>query len=272
MIKLCRPLGLKYLVMTLITLVILTAMLASMVWSRMVLLQNGTEVMLKSAPVDPRALLRGYYARLSFNISRLRLHELPQQDMSIISGGFPRRSIVYVKLQKLPSGFWEPLSVHRERPNGLKSNQLFIRGRIISQYCPVQSARDRHYICRLNLHYGIEKFFASKKRATRLEKLMRMRNRTISETELMDRKIRALTDIIDKSRRRLPPGTPPSRKILMLEKKRLELIKRRISVQNAPERNNKGFAVLVRVSRTTGEAAISGLLIDGKRIYEESLF
>lgn len=78
-----------------------TAVLGYMVESRASILRNGTEVRLKTAPVDPRDLLRGDYVTLGYAISTI--------GRSIITGETPQasgRQTLWVRLVPGADGLW----------------------------------------------------------------------------------------------------------------------------------------------------------------------
>jgi uncharacterized membrane-anchored protein len=66
------------------------------------ILRNGAEVLLKTAPVDPRDLLRGDYVTLNYDISRVPARTLVG-DAPVEAG----ERAIWVRLQKQPDGFWE---------------------------------------------------------------------------------------------------------------------------------------------------------------------
>lgn len=78
-----------------------TAILAYMIESRASVLRSGTDVLLKTAPIDPRDLLRGDYVVLSYDISRIR--------SPLISGDLPESKpipTVQVRLKAGHDGYW----------------------------------------------------------------------------------------------------------------------------------------------------------------------
>jgi uncharacterized membrane-anchored protein len=78
-----------------------TVIIGYIIQSRASILQNGAEVLLKTAPVDPRDLLRGDYVTLNYDISRV--------PASTLVGGMPKdagEKRLAVRLQKQPDGFW----------------------------------------------------------------------------------------------------------------------------------------------------------------------
>jgi len=79
-----------------------TAVLGYMVGERAWGLRSGVEVILKTAPVDPRDLLRGDYVTLNYDISRV--------PVSTLVGGPPKESlnnqVLSVRLKKQDDGYW----------------------------------------------------------------------------------------------------------------------------------------------------------------------
>ncbi len=281
-----RPLGLIPLLLTFATLVLLTAMLASMVWKRIALLQNGQEVVLKTAPVDPRDLLRGYYVRLSYDISRINIHDLP--DSTNLQKGFRRHMPIYVTLRPGEDGFWSAVAVHHTMPaakpalDSTSRRTITIRGRVRYANCPTRRSSGLRDKCEIFIRYGIEKFFAQKSRARKLEDFSRQ---TSAQIDQLNRQIRArqktYRKAVEKARRKAgnENGTNISRKIpddpkLREMSEEINRMRRRLAVLERQNRQTmaKRFAVIVRIDQNSGEAAISGLQLDGRRIYEERLY
>ncbi len=74
--------GRGYLVAAVITAALQTGVLGYVIESRAAILRSGAEVLLKTAPVDPRHFLRGDYVVLNYDIS-----SIPFQS---ISGPIPK--------------------------------------------------------------------------------------------------------------------------------------------------------------------------------------
>ncbi len=263
-----RPLGLTSLITVIATLSILTMMLGAMVWGRISLLQNGTQVVLKTAPVDPRDLLRGYFVRLRYDISRISPNELEEplslEEMKI---GFKKHDNIFVKLQPDENGFWSPISLHRAIPSGKRAPQsVFIRGRVQYGTCRRKSLQKRK--CTYTIRYGIEKFFADHKRAQKLEDFGRQQSPQIAE-------LRKQIKELEKSYRR-PWQKPDKAERLANKDLSAQLVSMRVRLSKLREQNRldmaKRFAIIARIDKQTGEAAISGLQLDGQAIYEERLF
>lgn len=281
-----RPLGLLPLLSVLLTLIVLSAMLGTMVWSRVSLLQNGTQIVLKTAPIDPRDLLRGYYVRLNYDISRISLANLADPiSKEDFEAGFKSHSNVFVKLQPDTDGFWSPVSIHRTMPDttpaqAANNQTAVIRGYLRYRSCSGNFSTIKR--CKLSLRYGIEKFFAAKQRSKKLEDFGREAS---PELEEINKQIKKLQNEYQAKIRELrqQAGAPGNRQVnrkiqqrpeVKTLSKRLRKLRgeaRKLTAKNRKERT-KRFAVIVRVDKKTGEAAISGLQLDGQRIYDEPLF
>lgn len=78
-----------------------TAILGWMIEGRASILRSGTEVLLKTAPVDPRDLLRGDYVVLTYDISTI--------PAALIKGAKPQSGTwtpVQVRIAPGADGFW----------------------------------------------------------------------------------------------------------------------------------------------------------------------
>ncbi|QEE47700.1 GDYXXLXY domain-containing protein [Rhizobium sp. WL3] len=81
--------------------IVQTAILGYMIEGRASILRSGTEVLLKTAPVDPRDLLRGDYVILTYDISTI--------STTSITGTRPETGEVarlHVRLKPGADGFW----------------------------------------------------------------------------------------------------------------------------------------------------------------------
>ncbi|MEH6452828.1 MAG: GDYXXLXY domain-containing protein [Psychromonas sp.] len=112
----------------------------------------GTEIKIKTVPVDPRSLFRGNYARLGYDISTISSKHLEEGK------GLRNGEVVYVNLKKADNGLYEFLSASLAKPD----TGVFLKGRI-------QNHRYENGE-QLRMKYGIEAFFAPKDKAISLEK------------------------------------------------------------------------------------------------------
>ena len=106
-------------------------------------LARGTEVRLRTVPVDPLDLFRGRYVRLRYEISSLP-----------VDAGAGRGDTVYVLLRR-EGERWTGGFAARERPD----DGTFIRGRVTD----VRSGR-------AEIEYGIETYYTDEDEAPRLER------------------------------------------------------------------------------------------------------
>ena len=122
--------------------------LVGMVVSAAMPLWTGTQIHVKTVPVDPRSVFRGNYALLRYEFSNL-----PPSAFGIIEDARPGE-VVYVRLERGEAGEHEYAGVSLERPSG----GMFLRGRI-AEFDPTYRVR-----------FGIEAFFAPKEKALTLER------------------------------------------------------------------------------------------------------
>ena len=100
-------------------------------------LATGTTVVLKTVPIDPYDLLRGYYQTLSYDISSFNTlnklpgwEKLPRQKGS---ANLDRDRQVYVTLVKTnqtdpnPQA-WKPIAIDSQLPANLSTEKIAIRG------------------------------------------------------------------------------------------------------------------------------------------------
>jgi len=93
--------GRLYLVAAILVAGLQTLILGYIIQSRAAILASGTEVLLKTAPVDPRDFLRGDYVVLNYDISSV--------PVSTVTGGIPAEAgeqTLWVRLKRQPDGFW----------------------------------------------------------------------------------------------------------------------------------------------------------------------
>ena len=119
-------------------------------------LWTGTEIRVKTLPVDPRSLFRGNYARLNYDFSTIDYEEFVS-DVPLRNG-----EVVYVTLRQNESGLYEYEAVSLEQPE----QGIFLRGR-------VERRRYDRKTSPVRIKYGIEAYFAPKEKALALEKELR---------------------------------------------------------------------------------------------------
>jgi uncharacterized membrane-anchored protein len=113
-------------------------------------LWTGTEIKVKTIPVDPRSMFRGNYARLRYDFSTLE--DLNTPDKATLRNG----EVIYITLKPGSNGLHEFSEVSLEKPK----SGIFLRGRLQNRY-------------RFDVRYGIEAFFAPKHKAMEIERHLR---------------------------------------------------------------------------------------------------
>lgn len=125
-----------------------TSVMLAGVQQRISILRNGSEVILRTLPVDPRDLMRGDYVILGYEISRL--------PASMIKGEPPRKSglnYLYVVLAKQANGLWTAERAQYDRPDAQKENEIVLRGEVEA---PFQIYDEKSTI---PVVYGIERYY-----------------------------------------------------------------------------------------------------------------
>ena len=125
--------------------------LSGMVVKAAMPLWTGTEIRVRTVPVDPRSMFRGNYAELNYEIGQLPNNAL--SDSTSLRIG----EIVYVSLKLGENGLYRFKDVSLHKP----AEGIFLRGRIVDNQPPYR------------VEYGIEAFFAPKTKALQLEKDLR---------------------------------------------------------------------------------------------------
>lgn len=130
------------------------------------ILRNGTEVLLKVEPVDPRDLLRGDYIYLSYEISRIPVSliaNIPAGQTSSEDGP------VVTRLGKDADGYWRAKSVWLGKPpEAAVEGEVDIGGHISAGWNLTPDTT-------LSADYGIERFYLPEGEGLAIERDMRVR-------------------------------------------------------------------------------------------------
>jgi uncharacterized membrane-anchored protein len=126
------------------------ALIALLVADRARILRDGSEVTLKTLPVDPRDFLRGDYVALRYDISTVPAGALFNQPGA--RSGLP----VYVKVAPTAAGYHQAVSIHLE-PVPLSEKEVMIRG---ETRAGTDCGTPRHLFCfNIPVKYGLERYF-----------------------------------------------------------------------------------------------------------------
>lgn len=82
----------------------------------------GASVLVKVAPVDPRDLLSGQFINLSYEFSRV--------NRDLVKGEMPAEGDAVWIVLAPKDRFHVPREMSRNRPSGVASNEVVIRGRV----------------------------------------------------------------------------------------------------------------------------------------------
>ena len=144
--------------------------LLALVESRAAILRGGTEVRLKTVPVDPRDLFRGDYVVLAYPISTVA--------GSGNAKGVRRGDTVYVTLARDAEGFAQAKAVAKIRP-AAGEGEVVIAGRVLSTgACALNEAGQADCASgsgRLRVAYGLESYFVPQGEGRRIETTSRAR-------------------------------------------------------------------------------------------------
>ena len=137
------------------TALLLGLVLLALVEQRARILRGGTEIRLRSVPVDPRDLFRGDYVILAYPISTVETGAANQ-------AGFQRGEQVYVSLGRDEQGFARAIGVSRDWPK-TGDGVVVIAGRVTANSACATVA-DGSFDCsgrrnRLSIAYGLESYF-----------------------------------------------------------------------------------------------------------------
>jgi len=139
---------------------VLCAILAWMIESRAQILREGTEIVLKSEPVDPRDLLRGRYVVLNYPARQITGDVLAGLTAEAGTREPGRDVPVYVTFEPGPDGHHAPVAASLTKPD----DGTFLRG-----IAPYLDGATRT----LFVDYGIGRFYTNEHRAPELEARMR---------------------------------------------------------------------------------------------------
>lgn len=135
-----------------IIVVIQILFLFGMIGVKYYILRYGTQVLLRSAPVDPWDMFKGEYVRLNYEISRVKDPDIAIEKKDL------RNKTFYVVLEK-GENYWSAVSISPVRP-ALDSNQVCIKGRVV-----YYDYRDNQY----NMAYGIETYYVEEGTGRQIE-------------------------------------------------------------------------------------------------------
>lgn len=158
--------GKKLILAALVLALAQTGFLSWSIFERARILRDGTEVLLRVQPVDPRDLLRGDYVFLSYDISRLPAKlfaDLPSGQGDI------REGPVTVRLRKGNDGHWQALTAWRGAASSAPgADEVDVKGRVFTGLGLTPDST-------VSVSYGIERFYLPENEGLAIENDMRER-------------------------------------------------------------------------------------------------
>lgn len=144
---------------------LMTLSLFGMIFSHVSLLQSGTEIVLKTEPVDPRSLFRGDYVILGYSIS-----QLSESDLESWEGTYDKHDPVFITLHE-QNGEWHAQSLSPSPPQTKSEDAVTIKGTVEYAYSPsLEDRSDSEAEASLQIRYGIESYFVPEGVGKDLEK------------------------------------------------------------------------------------------------------
>lgn len=144
-------------------------------------LRTGTEVVLKTVPIDPRDIFRGDYVVLNYEINNLDMKVIPAEDSY-----FESNDKIYLALE-LKDGYGVPKKVYKTPPE----NELYIKGTV--KYVAYDSVEDGDGgmtpggIGSLTVDYGIESYFVPEGKGAEIEREQRIGEKGIDVKVAVDK-------------------------------------------------------------------------------------
>lgn len=134
-----------------------TAVLASIIYGRASLLQNGREIVVEVIPVDPRDIFRGDYVILGYGFNQRGNIQVPPETVN--------GDTVYVTLKPTGPEQWEMANVSRTLVQPTDPAEVVLKGTANSVYKP---NNDQPPLAMLR--FGIESYYVPEGTGRELEK------------------------------------------------------------------------------------------------------
>jgi len=123
-----------------------------MIQGRAAILRDGDEVILKTAPVDPRDLMRGDYVRL-------RYEDISTVDGALFTGTWPEKNLyapVWLTLEPGEDGLVVVSALSLEKPDPVRPGSVYLKSKPTRLYAADEPKSGK---LRLSLSFGIERYY-----------------------------------------------------------------------------------------------------------------
>lgn len=158
--------GKKLLISAVVLALVQISFLSWIIAGRAAILRNGTEVLLKVEPIDPRDLLRGDYVSLGYEISRIPVKLVADIPTDRTATADER---ILVRLHKDQDGYWRAVAAFLGKPTTPPAtDEADIAARLVGGSSLEPDAT-------LSPDYGIDRFYLPEGEGRAIEKDMRVR-------------------------------------------------------------------------------------------------
>ena len=165
-----RPLN--PLIAALISALVLVGTLVYMVQQRASILRNGTEIILKTAPIDPRDLMRGDYVRLTYE-------DISLVEGAKIAGDWPETESyqpIWLTLEPGEDGVAQVTALSLQRPEAI-SDAVHLKSQPVRLFA---GDSQRGETSRIGLKFGIERYYVPEGEGLEIEQARNERRTTVA--------------------------------------------------------------------------------------------
>lgn len=144
--------GINPVVAAIVCAVVLAGSIVLMIQGRAAILRDGDEIILKTAPVDPRDFMRGDYVRLSYE-------DISAVDGALFTGSWPEQDLyapVWLTLETGENGVAVVTALNLEKPDPVKPGAVYLKSKPAKLYAVDEPKTGN---LRLNLQFGIERYY-----------------------------------------------------------------------------------------------------------------
>ena len=127
------------------------------------ILHRGRELVVQTAPIDPRDIFRGDYVRLDYLFSRI---PAAQVDPALLHGGLRKGERLWLAMRPARGGVMVAARVQKTRPNF-----PYLRGRVVADWPMKKTAEGRQVTEPLRLDFGIGRYYVEQGRGRVLEQI-----------------------------------------------------------------------------------------------------
>ncbi|WP_417415656.1 GDYXXLXY domain-containing protein [Hoeflea sp.] len=142
---------------------VLVGTLGFMIHSRAAILRDGSEIILRTAPVDPRDLMRGDYVRLRYG-------DISSVDGALLAGSWPKEDILvplWLTLEPGDDGTARVKAVSLEKPDGGNPDAVYLKSKPVMLYGEDHLRTGQ---VPLRLKFGIERYYVPEGEGLEIEK------------------------------------------------------------------------------------------------------